>query len=128
MYNSLNQNGAGIEQADFEKLSKADLIRLIKTKEIEVAQLDKALKNLSFDPSIFIAPKVREAFWDRMRICQEFPWEKRGLEQDIQKGVDRFELTRKDKQDKLKQLQRDLAVVKEARTDNETLKARQTDL
>ena len=113
---------------DFEKLSKADLIRLIKTKEIEVAQLDKALKNLSFDPSIFIAPKVREPFWDRMRVCQEFIGEKRGLETDIQKGVDRFELTKKDKQDKLRQLQKDLTVMKEARADNEALQAKQTDL
>src|SRR3990167_10050155 len=56
---------------DFEKLSKADLIRLIKTKEVERIQIRKELEKRSFDPSVFLNTKLRDYFWDKAHLNEK---------------------------------------------------------
>ena len=81
--NDKDKNGNG-DGSDYDKLSKQDLIRLIKTKDVELNHLRKSLEKQSFDPSIFLNTKIRDLFWDKIRTSEDFSAEKMDLMSKMQ--------------------------------------------
>ena len=71
-----NASGNASTETDYDKLSKQDLIRLIKTRDVELHHNRKTLEKNAFDPSIFLNTKIRDLFWDKIRNCEQFTAEK----------------------------------------------------
>lgn len=72
---------------DYDKLSKQDLIRMIKTKDVELNHLRKSMEKQSFDPSIFLNTKIRDLFWDKVRTSEHFSAERMELMSKMQTEV-----------------------------------------
>ena len=72
---------------DYDKLSKQDLIRMVKTKDVELNHLRKSLEKQSFDPSIFLNTKIRDLFWDKVRTSEHFSAERMELMSKMQTEV-----------------------------------------
>jgi hypothetical protein len=109
------------DQADYDKLSKQDLIRLIKTKDVELLHLRKSLEKQSFDPSVFLNTKIRDIFWDKVKNCESFSSEKYELMSKFQTETQRNFQTIGEKDSKIATLLRTVEGNEELMKKNELL-------
>lgn len=112
------------DTTDYDKLSKQDLIRLIKTKDVELAHLRKSLDKQAFDPSIFLNSKIRDLFWDKIKSAEVFSSEKYDKISKFQAEIQRNLHTIGERDNKIKMLEDELLDISLLKEENSKMKGK----
>lgn len=113
--------GGGGAETDYDNLSKQDLIRQIKTRDVELNHMRKTHEKNAFDPSIFLNSRIRDIFWDKVKNCEQYSAEKFEMKSKYQSEAEKHIQLLAEKNQMLTQLQKEAETFTDYRNENANL-------
>ena len=100
-----------IEKQAYEQMTKADLIKLLKNRDIEANQLRESQMRDAFNPAAFLQEYMREEFWDKIRVSENFSSDRYEMMSQFQTQAQKQQKQVQEKEQRINQLLKELEEV-----------------
>lgn len=89
---------------NYQELSKTDLVKLLKNRDIELTQLKQSQIRDAFSPAAFLQDYMREEFWDKIRVSESFSSDRYEMMSQFQSQAQKQQRSIQEKDQKINQL------------------------